>query len=189
MHPTAYDNCVKFVNDFCKLIDSSSTHVVEFGSYNVNGTLKPIFKNCKYTGIDMASGPNVDIVCNGDSTPFENESIDVIVSSSNFEHDDCFWMTFLEMCRILKPSGFIYINAPSAGPHHGYPGDCWRFYADSWKGLEKWAVKNNYSIKLVHSYIDHRDTWKDSVGIFKKSTQTQVVEQCALLPTLDTTTS
>ena len=168
MHISAFRNAMQFYDEFCKKINKT-LKVVDFGSYDVNGCLKPIFKDHEYIGIDMAAGPNVDVVCSNDNTPFENNSIDVIVSSSSFEHDDCFWMTFLEMCRILKPGGLIYINAPSSGPYHGYPGDNWRFYADSWKSLSKWAIKNNYNIELLKSYIDKTEIWHDSVGIFKKN--------------------
>ena len=170
MHPTAYENCVKFYEKYIKnIVTHQSIKVIDFGAYNVNGCLRPIFENCDYKGIDMASGPNVDIVCIGDKTPFDKDTIDVVTSSSNFEHDDCFWMTFLEMCRIIKPGGLIYVNVPSSGPYHGYPGDCWRFYADSWKSLAKWANKNGYNIELVESYIDKRGVWQDNVGIFKKA--------------------
>jgi len=146
--------------------------VVDFGSYSVNGNVRHIFEpTMKYIGIDMEAGPNVDIVCSNRKTPFDSKSVDVVISTSCFEHDSCFWMTFLEMCRIIKPGGLIYINAPSAGPYHGYPGDCWRFYKDSWKSLEAWALENSYSLELIESYIDNRniDLWHDSVGIFKKS--------------------
>ena len=122
MHISAYKNCTSFYNDFCKQ-STEKLKVVDFGSYDVNGCLKPIFKDHNYIGIDMAEGPNVDIVCTNDTTPFEDQSIDIILSSSSFEHDDFFWMTFLEMCRILKPGGLIYINAPSTGPYHAHPGD------------------------------------------------------------------
>lgn len=169
MHETAFENCQKFYDKYCKNLEKDLL-VVDFGSYDVNGTLKPIFVDFNYTGIDMSPGPNVDIVCTNDKTPFEDNSVDIILSSSNFEHDDFFWLTFLEMCRILKKDGYIYICAPSAGKYHGYPGDNWRFYADSWKCLEKWAIKNNYAdIKLLESYIDQRGNWKDSVGIYKKN--------------------
>lgn len=168
MHPSAYENCLKFFKKYISSMILSSLKVVDFGSYNVNGCLKPIFKDCDYAGIDMSSGPNVDIVCTGDKTPFESDSVDVVLSSSNFEHDDCFWMTFLEMARVVKPGGYIYINAPSSGPYHGYPGDCWRFYADAGKALTKWANKNNYNIRLVETYIDTRDSWRDNVSIYKK---------------------
>jgi SAM-dependent methyltransferase len=171
MHATAYENCIKFYNKYVlELINENITlKVLDFGSYNVNGCLRPIFQKCEYIGIDMSAGPNVDIVSLGDKTPFEDKSVDIITSSSNFEHDDCFWMTFLEMCRILKPGGLIYINAPSDGPYHGFPGDCWRFYADSWKGLAKWGNKNGHNIQLIESYVDKGSPWRDSVGIFKQA--------------------
>ena len=115
-------------------------------------------------------GPNVDIVANANNLPFEKNSFDILVSISCFEHDDMFWVTFLEMCRVLNEGGYMYINAPSNGPYHGHPGDNWRFYADSWKALEKWGIKNNYNINLIESYISEaeKDGWKDSVGIFQK---------------------
>jgi predicted SAM-dependent methyltransferase len=148
---------------------SPNLTVVDFGSLDVNGSLKPIFKNHNYKGIDLSEGPNVDIVCDGKKTPFADNSVDIIVSSSNFEHDICFWMTFLEMCRILKNDGYIYINVPSSGPYHAYPLDCWRFYKDSWKALEIYANANTHNIKLIETYIDSKCFWKNNIGIFKKS--------------------
>ncbi len=168
MHTTAFNNCINFFTKYIENKFDFSSTIVDFGSYDVNGTLKPIFKNFNYKGIDMCQGPNVDIVCTGDKTPFEDNQVDVVLSSSNFEHDECFWMTFLEMIRITKQGGYIYINAPSAGPYHAHPGDCWRFYADSWKSLEKWAKRNNYDVELVETYIDQGCDWKNSVGIYKK---------------------
>lgn len=168
MHITAYKNCEEFYNKYCKELLSTSI-IVDVGSFNVNGTVKPIFKKHKYIGVDMSAGPNVDIVANASNLPFTDNTIDIIISSSNFEHDDCFWETFLELCRIVKKNGYIYINAPSAGIYHGFPGDCWRFYADSWKALEKYANKKGYSIVLVETYIDQKCSWKNSVGIFKKN--------------------
>jgi predicted SAM-dependent methyltransferase len=124
----------------------------------------------KYIGIDQAEGPNVDIVCSNHKTPFESNSIDIVISTSCFEHDEMFWVTFLEMCRIVKPGGYIYINAPSSGSYHAHPVDCWRFYKDSWAALQKWAAFNNHTINLLSSHVDQRtiDEWKDSIGIFQK---------------------
>lgn len=171
MHETAYNNCVSFYLKYIKNSDQK-LRVVDFGSFSINGSLQPIFSEHNYIGIDMVAGENVDVVCDGKNIPFENESVDVVISSSAFEHDECFWMTFLEMCRILKDDGYIYINAPSEGPYHAYPGDCWRFYADSWKALAKYANLNSYNIELVESYIDDKCFWKNSVGIFKKIKKT-----------------
>ena len=63
-------------------------------------------------------------------------------------------MTFKEMCRIVKPTGYIYVNAPSAGPYHMYPGDNWRFYSDAGHALAYWSGKQIsdekiFSVKLL----------------------------------------
>jgi hypothetical protein len=80
-----------------------------------------------------------------------------------------FWITFKEMCRIVKNGGYIYVQAPSKGPYHAYPIDNWRFYIDSWKCLEQWSNYINYPVKLIESYIDKTDDlWHDSVGIYQK---------------------
>jgi hypothetical protein len=88
-----------------------------------------------------------------------------------------FWVSFQEMCRVLKPGGYMYIQAPSNGPYHGWPGDNWRFYIDSWKALEKWGKKLGYDIELIEHYIDettpHHPSesfriWNDSIGIYRK---------------------
>jgi predicted SAM-dependent methyltransferase len=173
MHLTAIQNARNFYSKYCDDLSSSSI-VIDFGCGSLPAIMREIFGySAKYIGIDMEESPNVDIVCNNRDTPFSNAYADIIISTSCFEHDDCFWMTFLEMCRILKSGGFIYINAPSAGPYHGCPGDSWRFYSDSWKSLAKWANEHKYPLELKESYIDTRDIldidgnkWNDSVGIF-----------------------
>ena len=169
MHPAAYKNAEKFYEKYCKDNIESKT-VLDVGSFDVNGTMKPIFKNCRtYVGLDQSEGKNVDIVSSSHSMPFVDESFDIIISSSCFEHDPMFWVTFQEMCRIIKTDGYIYIQAPSSGPYHAHPVDNWRFYKDSWKSLEMWAIHNSYNIKLIENYIDTQDSaWHDNVGIFKK---------------------
>jgi SAM-dependent methyltransferase len=179
MHLTAYENCLRFYDKY--VVPTKNTElpgdgtdqgtdqicVIEFGSYDVNGTLRPIFEGCRYIGLDLSPGPGVDVVVEpGTPIPLDTASADIVVSSSNFEHDPCFWETFLEMCRLVKPGGYIYINAPSAGPYHGFPGDAWRFYSDSWKYLANWANKQGHQIELAESYIDDRSVWRDNVGIF-----------------------
>jgi len=174
MHPSAYANAIKFYQKYCYFL-SDSSFVLDIGSYDVSGCLKPIFQKHRYIGVDMVEGPNVNITCSNENIPFKDNFFDVIVSSSCFEHDDFFWLTFLEMGRLLKTNGFIYINAPSNGPYHAHPQDNWRFYIDSWKALEKWAKRNNQNINLVESYIDKDNAtengaplWEDSVAIYQK---------------------
>jgi len=169
MHPTAYENAEKFYEKYCKDNIENKT-VLDIGSCDVNGTMKPIFNKCKkYVGLDQCGGNNVDIISSSHNVPISDESFDIIISSSCFEHDPLFWLTFQEMCRVIKPNGYIYIQAPSIGPYHAHPIDCWRFYEDSWKSLDMWAKHLKYDINLIESYIDKSDgLWHDSIGIFQK---------------------
>jgi len=173
MHLTAYENATVFYTEYIypKVAEGQIPFVVEFGSYDVNGSLRPIFQGCEYVGLDLEAGKGVDVVVSsGEKTPIMDACADAVLSSSNFEHDECFWMTFLEMCRILKPKqGLLYINAPSAGPYHGYPGDCWRFYKDSWSALAKWAKRNGYDVEIVETYVDVRGGWQDNVCVFMRA--------------------
>jgi hypothetical protein len=176
MHHSAYVNAEKFYHKYCEK-NIENKKILDVGSYDVNGTMKPIFERGQYIGLDMEAGSNVDIVGVSHNIPFEKDEFDIVISSSCFEHDDMFWISFQEMCRVLKPGGYMYVQAPSNGPYHGWPGDNWRFYIDSWKALEKWGKKLGFDIELVEHYIDdttpHHPNegfrlWNDSIGIYRK---------------------
>jgi predicted SAM-dependent methyltransferase len=150
--------------------------VVDIGGRNVNGSLRTFFekKGMRFICVDMEQDPSVDIVVPpGDKLPFEDGSVDLIVSTSCFEHDPCFWLTFKEMTRIIKPSGFIYINAPTSGPYHCYPGDNWRFYSDAGQALAYWSGKqisneNIYPVTVVETFNVLGEVWNDFVCVWKR---------------------
>ena len=176
MHYSAYVNAQKFYEKYC-YENIQNKKILDVGSYDVNGTMKPIFEQGQYIGLDMEKGPNVDIVGKSHEIPFIDNFFDIVISSSCFEHDDMFWVSFKEMCRVLKSGGYMYIQAPQNGPYHGWPGDNWRFYADSWRALEKWGKSLGYEVELVESYIDEKTPspeyegnriWNDSIGIYRK---------------------
>lgn len=57
--------------------------------------------------------------------PFENETFDLIISTSTLEHIDGTQDTIKEIFRILKPNGYFYLNAPNylwfREPHYMLP--------------------------------------------------------------------
>ena len=103
--------------------------VLEVGSLNINGTVRPLFEGaCLYTGIDFRPGSSVDLVMNAHSLGFGDASFDVVISTEMLEHDDEFWVSMAEMGRVLKHQGLLIITARGNGfwPHD-YPADFWRF--------------------------------------------------------------
>jgi SAM-dependent methyltransferase len=147
--------------------------VVDIGAQDVNGSLRTACPNSvTYIGVDFVSGQGVDIVLDDPYVlPFDDNSVDVIVSSSCFEHSEMFWILFLEILRVLKPAGLFYLNAPANGEFHRYPVDCWRFYPDCGKALVTWARRSGIDAALLESYTSYqdKDIWNDFVAIFVKN--------------------
>ena len=148
--------------------------VLDIGSTDVNGSLRPFYKN-KYIGIDFSPGTGVDTVLEDPyKLPFADGEADAVVSSSCFEHSEMFWLVFLEILRVLKPEGVFYLNAPSNGTFHRYPVDCWRFYPDAGNALVTWARRNGYDPMLLESFTAAQtvmEEWNDFVAVFIKDKQ------------------
>src|SRR3546814_14106854 len=83
-------------------------------------------------------------------------------SSSCMEHSEFFWVLFLEMLRIVKPSGLIYLNVPSNGSFHRYPVDCWRFSPDSGSAHAKWGKHNGYPVALLEAFIGRQELGREA---------------------------
>jgi SAM-dependent methyltransferase len=167
-----HDTAEAIGGEFLKRYSRAGDVILEIGAYDVNGGIRRFAHPAAiYIGADIAVGPGVDIVTKaGESLPIASCSVDIVIATSVFEHDSFFWRTFLEMVRILKPGGVIYINAPSNGSFHRYPTDNWRFYPDAGKMLEKWAVENHHELQLIESFVAERrsDQWNDFVAIFRR---------------------
>jgi SAM-dependent methyltransferase len=173
MHKTAENNAKRFFTNYIYKTNGDETgKILEIGShiggFNIR-SLSP--KNMEYVGVDLDSGPGVDIVLENQYVlPFEDNSFDYVISSSCFEHSEFFWLNFLEIMRVLKPSGIFYLNAPSNGDFHRYPVDCWRFFPDSGRAMSNWGKHNGYNCEVIEFYTSDKETdiWSDYVSIFIK---------------------
>ena len=87
--------------------------------------------------LDLLPGTNVDIVCDAHnlSNHLPPGSFDAIQSTSVFEHLLMPWKVVLEMNRVLRPGGLVYVHTHQALGMHDIPCDFWRFSADAWAAL------------------------------------------------------
>ena len=174
MHPTAIANCQQFFDCYGKFIPAASPapKIVEIGSQDVNGSLRGCCPpSYEYLGVDFVAGKGVDLILTDPyQLPLPDDSADIVLSSSCFEHSEMFWLLFLEIMRIVKPGGLFYLNVPANGEFHRWPVDCWRFYPDSGRALVTWAKRNGMNPVLLESYISTQvgDQWNDFVAIFLK---------------------
>jgi SAM-dependent methyltransferase len=163
--------CSKFLHDRT----AENLVICDLGSQDINGSYKKIFSspNWRYIGLDMTAGLNVDLVLRN---PYQwkevkSASVDVLISGQAFEHIEFFWITLLEIERVLKPGGVLCLIAPSAGPEHRYPVDCWRFYYDGMLAMSSYSKLN-----VIESFtqwgnendLDGSDMWHDSFLVCKK---------------------
>ncbi|MDQ3039635.1 MAG: class I SAM-dependent methyltransferase [Pseudomonadota bacterium] len=147
--------------------------VVDIGSYDVNGSYRSLFQSERwsYLGIDLTEGPGVDVALSSPYRfPLPSASADLIISGQAFEHIEYFWQTWLEMMRVLRPGGRVFLIAPSRGPEHRYPQDCWRFYPDGYQALANYG--HCELLEVSTDWEPHADPgsshWGDTVGVFRK---------------------
>ncbi len=152
----------EFVGNECKILDFGGTNIKGGGTYY---ELVDTNKKIKYYGVDLQAGPGVSIILDDPyKVPLEDNHADVVISGQMFEHCEFFWLSFSEMVRVVRPSGYIFLIAPMTGKVHRYPVDCWRFYPDAYAALAKWG-----KVELVDAWTDYDGSkWWDQVGAFKK---------------------
>ena len=123
-------------------LDFAGKKVLEIGSKNVNGSVRPLFVGADYLGIDVLEGADVDCVI--DARDFDGHGLfDYAVSTEALEH--CPYPQEIVQCayRALKSGGLAIITAASTGrvPHkqNGEPGDL----GDEWyQNIEADGLKN-----------------------------------------------
>lgn len=141
MHKSAVKRMEWFIQNY--IPKDTKLKILDVGSYNVNGCYKPLLSNynCEYVGLDLVKGPNVDVVV---ADPYnwkelEDDSFDVVISGSAFEHIEYPWLTIKQIYNKLKPGGICCILTPFNLKEHRYPTDCYRYYPDGMIALAKYA--------------------------------------------------
>lgn len=127
----------------------NNVKVVDFGSLNVNGSLKELFENSEYIGVDIVQGSNVDVVSKAHE--YDNKPFDTVVSGEMLEHDE-FWQESLKnMYKLCKSGGLIAISCAGKGrKEHGTrrsDGNEWGT-GDYYMNLEPEHFKKVYKKKM-----------------------------------------
>lgn len=106
--------------------------VIEVGSYDVNGTVRPIIEEhapASYIGVDISEGPGVDVVANVAELPdLFPDGFDMVVSTEMLEHVEDWRAAMLALVALVRVGGHLVLSTRSPGfPYHPYPIDCWRY--------------------------------------------------------------
>jgi SAM-dependent methyltransferase len=176
MHPSSFDKMKEFCHDYLESRGNEPLTIVDLGSHDINGSYRSLFVHSRwhYIGVDLASGKNVDVVLRNpyDWRELSSDFADVVISGQTFEHTEFFWETMLEIARVLKPRGLCCIIAPSSGPEHRFPLDCWRIFPDGLRAIARYAgleiVETRTQWEDLPEYDFESNKWHDAVLIARK---------------------
>lgn len=94
--------------------------VLEVGSLDINGSIRRCFDRCDYVGIDVAAGPGVDVVCDGQAYDALAGSFDTVVSCEAMEHNPHWIGTMHNMVRLCRTDGLLIMTCATTGrDEHG----------------------------------------------------------------------
>ncbi|MBD5509230.1 MAG: methyltransferase domain-containing protein [Lachnospiraceae bacterium] len=127
-----HDNWVTYLQG---LFNKKGMEILEIGSRNVTGAnLRNKFSEASYTGFDYYPGENVDVV--GDAhklSQYFDRKFDLIFSSAVFEHLAMPWKVSVEITKLLKLHGCVFIETHYSYSSHQRP---WHFFQFSENALD-----------------------------------------------------
>jgi SAM-dependent methyltransferase len=104
--------------------------ILEIGSREVTGIsdARRALSKAEYVGFDFYPGKNVDVV--GDAHKLssyfrEGERFDIIYSSACFEHFAMPWVVAVEIAKILRVGGLVFVETHFSYSSHERP---WHFF-------------------------------------------------------------
>jgi len=125
--------CMEFGKNHLKEEDVRGKSIIEVGSLDTNGSLRPIadtFGPRSYIGVDIQMGRGVDFICDAYDllNRFGVGQFDAIISTEVLEHVRDWRKVINNFKHVLNPNGVLLFTTRSRGfPFHGYPFDFWRY--------------------------------------------------------------
>lgn len=130
MHDESYNQMAALIRRFHPEDDGNAVRVLDVGSRDVNGTYRPLVeeRGWKYTGLDFAEGPNVDVVSQKAlKFPLAAGDFDVVLCGNMLHCVDQPGKLIAEMVRVLRPGGLLVVVTIWKWGYNPYPEDYFRY--------------------------------------------------------------
>lgn len=139
--------------------------VIDCGSLDVNGSLKHLFTDSVYVGVDIVPGKNVDVVSQIKDLPARTK-YHTVVSGEMLEHDETWKESLEKMYQLAKKGGLIAIScAGKDRPEHGTiksDGNEWGT-GDYYMNIEPKHIKQVYKRDMFKDwYFEENTVAKDT---------------------------
>lgn len=99
------------------------TRVLEIGSRNINGSVRPLFPGAQYVGIDVLHGPGVDVIADG-ATFLPPFMPDCLLCCEVLEHARQAETLVRHALELLPPGGLLILTCATEprAPHSAITG-------------------------------------------------------------------
>ena len=138
--------------DLIGACDLTGCLVLDVGSYDVNGTLRPLVEGLggQYVGCDVREGPNVDVVVSETVTWHQwlVPVFDVVVCANALHNMRWPWRVVGQMARVLVPGGLFCLVGAGLDVVYpsNYPADYYRFTPNGLRAL----VESAGALRVQH---------------------------------------
>lgn len=127
---------ITFFNENVSEDEVKGKRIIEFGSRNINGSVRPVFEKygCEvYIGLDIIEGEGVDVICDVEKDiPFKD--FDIVIATELLEHTKNWQKVVSNFKNVIKENGLFFLTTRSKGfPLHEYPSDFHRFEVEDIK--------------------------------------------------------
>ena len=135
MHAEAYRWVAEHVQTPSMDASWAMISVLDIGGRNINGTIRSLFPHADvYTALDIAEGPEVDVVADA-ATWVPDREYDVVVCCEVFEHTDAWPDIVGTAFKACKPGGmFIATMAGPGRPEHSAVDGGWKLHPGEYYG-------------------------------------------------------
>lgn len=144
---------------------SVTGHVLEIGSRNINGSVRPLFAQAaSYTGVDLQDGPGVDV--QADFATYEHGMApSVIVCTEVLEHSPVAFSLVRRAAGHLLPGGWLLLTCATdpRAAHSGHDGGQLQdgeYYANvAPQELRAWFAAARLHVVLEEVHVDRGDMY------------------------------
>lgn len=120
----------------------TNVRAIDCGSLDVNGSLKRMFDDSEYTGVDIVAGKNVDVVSH--IKDLELSGFDTVVSGEMLEHDETWKDSLQKMYDMAKSGGLLAISCATEGR---------REHGTTRTNGKQWGTSPDYYMNLTEKHF------------------------------------
>ncbi|MGA7615750.1 MAG: class I SAM-dependent methyltransferase [Thermoanaerobaculia bacterium] len=116
---------------------------------------KSFFSHCRYTAVDLGVGDsswnygNLDVIAALHRMGLESDRFDAVLCTQVLEHLELPAESLVEIHRVLRPGGKLYLTAPMSHPQHQQPYDFFRYTSF---GLQSLLIRAGFSKVTVEPF-------------------------------------